>query len=91
MGTNLTKETISDIELGVIPRSIKYLFDSFKESKEYLFITTISLIELYNEEIIDLLNFKNSKQFTLREDKFGQVFISGLTEYSISDSTEALK
>ena len=62
MGTNLTKETISDIELGVIPRSIKYLFDSFKESKEYLFITTISLIELYNFNAFhdSLMEFYNS-------------------------------
>lgn len=92
MGSNLNKDIISDSELGVIPNAMKYLFERFKNSAEYEYITSISLLEIYNEEIIDLLNIKNpSKPFTLREDKSGQVIISGLTEISPTNSEEALK
>ena len=92
MGSNLSKEVLNERDLGVIPKSMKYLFNSMKNCEEYEFVTTISLIEIYNEEIIDLLNYKNSsKNFTLREDKSGQVFISGLTESVINDSDDALQ
>ena len=92
MGSNLNKDIISDSELGVIPNAMKYLFERFKNSAEYEYITSISLLEIYNEEIIDLLNIKNpSKPFTRREDKSGHVIISGLTEISPTNSEEALK
>lgn len=57
MGTNFSKEPLTSKEIGVVPRSITFLFDKIKETyNEYDFTTKISYIELYNEEIRDLIN-----------------------------------
>lgn len=91
MGSNLNKDNLSENEMGIVPRSLKYLFKCFNGCEDYDFHPTMSMIELYNEEIIDLFNYKNpSKNFNLREDKNGQFFITGLTESSISNAEEAL-
>lgn len=57
MGTNFSQESINNKDLGVVPRSITFLFDKIKElSHDYEFTTKISYLELYNEEIRDLIN-----------------------------------
>jgi centromeric protein E len=92
MGSNLSKDVNRERDLGMIPRSLNYIFSIIKKCEDYEFTAKMSLIEIYNEEIIDLLNYKaKSKSFTLREDKSGEVFITGLTESDINDSEEAFK
>lgn len=57
MGTNFTQESINIKDLGIVPRSITFLFDKIKDlSNDYEITTKISYLELYNEEIRDLIN-----------------------------------
>lgn len=92
MGSNLSKDSNRDKDIGMIPRSLNYIFNVIKKCDDYEFTAKMSLIEIYNEEIIDLLNYKaKSKSFTLREDKSGEVFITGLTENDINNSEDAIK
>ncbi len=57
MGTNFSKEPLNSKEIGVVPRSILYLFERIKEmSSDFDFTTKISYLEIYNEEIRDLIN-----------------------------------
>ncbi len=57
MGTNFSKEPLSSKEIGVVPRSILFLFERIKEmSNDFDFSTKISYLEIYNEEIRDLIN-----------------------------------
>jgi kinesin family protein 3/17 len=41
---------------GIIPRSIAWIFNSIKNYREQQFLVQVSFIEIYNEEVRDLLN-----------------------------------
>ena len=45
---------------GIIPRSISWIFNSIKQFSDQQFLVQVSFIEIYNEDVRDLLN-KNVK------------------------------
>jgi hypothetical protein len=45
---------------GIIPRSINWIFNSIKSTSDQQFLVQVSFIEIYNEEVRDLLS-KNVK------------------------------
>jgi kinesin family protein 3/17 len=57
-GKTFTMEGVSDkAELkGIIPRSIDWIFNSIKSYSDQNFLVRVSFVEIYNEEVIDLLN-----------------------------------
>lgn len=57
-GKTFTMEGVSDkTELkGIIPRSIDWIFNSIKSYSDQNFLVRVSFVEIYNEEVIDLLN-----------------------------------
>ena len=61
-GKTFTMEGVADkAELkGIIPRSIEWIFNSIKSYSDQNFLVRVSFVEIYNEEVIDLLN-KNIK------------------------------
>ena len=91
MGTNFSKLEIDD-DKGIIQLSLKYIFDKITASKnDSVYIVKASFVELYNEDIIDLLNLKTlSKNIIIRESN-STVFLNGITETTICDSEDALK
>lgn len=80
-GKTYTMGISHEDETGVVPNTLQYLF-----TKE-CFITC-SFIEVYNEEVIDLLT-EHKVPLNLRE-KHGDVIVAGVTEISISSSKEAI-
>jgi kinesin family protein 11 len=73
-------------EAGVIPRSIRYIFDTI-EGASIDSTVKVSFLELYNEEITDLLSFDEDKRLRLLEDKSG-VVVQGLEEMTVKNATE---
>jgi Tfp pilus assembly pilus retraction ATPase PilT len=60
-GKTFTMEGVDAPELkGIIPRSIEWIFNSIKSYSDQNFLVRASFVEIYNEEVIDLLN-KNIK------------------------------
>jgi len=60
-GKTFTMEGVDTPELkGMIPRSIEWIFNSIKSYPDQNFLVRASFVEIYNEEVIDLLN-KNIK------------------------------
>ena len=58
MGTNYNKITSSH-NMGFLPISLQYIFQKINELRDEVeFLIQISFIEIYNEEIKDLLNVK---------------------------------
>ncbi|KAL4472806.1 hypothetical protein ABPG73_006869 [Tetrahymena malaccensis] len=53
-------------ERGIIPKSFKHIFRSIKGTSNTQFLVYASFIEIYNQQIRDLLS-NNSKQFQLRQ------------------------
>ncbi|NWH76096.1 KIF15 protein, partial [Piaya cayana] len=78
---------------GVIPRSFEYLFFLIEREKEKAgsgksFLCKCSFIEIYNEQIFDLLDTASSGLF-LREHIKKGVFVDGAVEQVLSSAAEA--
>lgn len=66
---------------GVIPNSFSHIFQFIKASKDVEFLIRCSYLELYNEEIRDLLcNPKNQTKCELKEDAQKGIFVKNLTD-----------
>ncbi|KAI3683761.1 hypothetical protein L1987_84276 [Smallanthus sonchifolius] len=83
-------------EAGVIPRAVRQIFDTL-EAQNADYSMKVTFLELYNEEIVDLLTTEDytrsleerqKKPISLMEDGKGCVFVRGLEEevvYSAND------
>lgn len=83
-------------EAGVIPRAVRQIFDIL-EAQNADYSIKVTFLELYNEEITDLLSpednsrptdEKQKKPITLMEDGKGSVFVRGLEEESVYSLNE---
>ncbi|KAL9676425.1 hypothetical protein QQ045_004639 [Rhodiola kirilowii] len=82
---------------GVIPRAVKQIFDML-ESQNAEYSVKVTFLELYNEEITDLLapeelskfvsEDKQKKQLPLMEDGKGGVLVRGLEEEIVTNANE---
>lgn len=79
--------------MGIIPRAASALFDkagNFKDGIAYRF--TVTFIEIYNEQIRDLLDEGGRKgSLAIREGLSGEFFVNEVAEKSISTSGELLR
>jgi len=85
MGTDAAL-TASKEQQGIIPRVVQMMFDEIekrKTSKE--FIIKVSFIEIYNEEICDLLDPQAHTKITIREFTRGIPSLCGQQEEKVSD------
>ncbi|KAL2900174.1 Kinesin-like protein KIN-5C [Bienertia sinuspersici] len=82
---------------GVIPRAIKQIFDTL-EGQNAEYSVKVTFLELYNEEITDLLapeeiskaalEDRQKKQLPLMEDGKGGVLVRGLEEEIVTSASE---
>lgn len=73
---------------GLMPRSFEFLFRRIKEdSADSEFLVRASYLEIYNEQIIDLLD-PNSFNLQIREDIKKGVYVEGLTEETVATAPE---
>ncbi|KAK2643206.1 hypothetical protein Ddye_024969 [Dipteronia dyeriana] len=86
-------------DAGVIPRAVKQIFDIL-ESQSAEYSMKVTFLELYNEEISDLLALeetskfiddKSKKPIALMEDGKGGVFVRGLEEEIVTTANEIYK
>jgi len=76
---------------GVIPRVAKDIFANIEEEMKegkIKYSVTVSFLEIYREEIRDLLCSTSS--LSVREDTNGQVFVSGLSETKVLSECDIL-
>ncbi|KAK1288108.1 hypothetical protein QJS10_CPB19g00413 [Acorus calamus] len=84
-------------DAGVIPRAVKQIFDTL-ESQNAEYSVKVTFLELYNEEITDLLGHeeiskvlleeKQKKTLPLMEDGKGGVLVRGLEEEIVTSANE---
>ncbi|XP_068637848.1 kinesin-like protein KIN-5D isoform X1 [Aristolochia californica] len=86
-------------EAGVIPRAVRQIFDIL-EAQNAEYSMKVTFLELYNEEISDLLapeetfkfiDDKSKKPIALMEDGKGGVFVRGLEEEIVTTANEIYK
>lgn len=76
-------------EKGLVPRTIDELFSILSNNHaNKQTVVKASFLEIYNEQIIDLLD-NSKKNLSLREDLRKGVYVEGLSEEAINDSFEA--
>ncbi|KAG0930334.1 hypothetical protein G6F57_005371 [Rhizopus arrhizus] len=79
-------------QYGIVPRFAENLFDWIQtqlNNNDMTYKVRVSFLELYNEEIIDLLNINNSS-ITIREDVIGNISWSGVYEQEVKQSKDLL-
>ncbi|CAL5334847.1 unnamed protein product [Camellia sinensis] len=85
--------------VGMIPRAVQQIFDTL-EAQNTEYSMKVTFLELYNEEITDLLvpdevskslDDKSRKPIALMEDGKGAVFVRGLEEQVVCTADEIYK
>ena len=80
---------------GIIPRTFDHVIAAIHTSENRKYVVRASFIEIYNEEIMDLLDKKNSKQSVLkkdlRENPEKGVYIQGLEKVPVTSVDEMFK
>lgn len=84
------------VEAGVIPRAVRQIFDTL-EAQKADYNMKVTFVELYNEEIIDLLaqeeysrslEDRQKKTISLMEDGKGCVIVRGLEEETVYSAND---
>ncbi|KAL4168365.1 hypothetical protein KRP22_011767 [Phytophthora ramorum] len=86
-GKSHTMEGYGD-QPGIIPNSFKHVFDKVAISKNKRILVRASYLEIYNEEIRDLLSKDPKNALDLKENADSGVFVKGLTAQVVKDAAE---
>ncbi|KMY96772.1 kinesin-like protein Klp61F [Drosophila simulans] len=81
-----------DSDIGIIPRALSHLFDELR-MMEVEYTMRISYLELYNEELCDLLSTDDTTKIRIFDDstKKGSVIIQGLEEIPVHSKDDVYK
>ena len=63
--------------IGIIPRSFEHIFEAIDASEDMKYLVHASYLEIYNEEIRDLLSKDIKKALELKENPDKGVYIPG--------------
>jgi kinesin family protein 4/21/27 len=87
--------------MGIIPRAVSTIFTRAREIKEergaaWTYTLKGSFIEIYNEDLIDLLIVDESgsggrRDVQIREDKHGHIIWDGLREVNVKNAAEVMR
>jgi hypothetical protein len=87
---NMTEETV-----GIIPRVIQTLFETARKKEKNdpssTYKISVQFLELYGEDIRDLLDQTRTSKVSIRETVEGEVFVSGAREELVSSTEQMMK
>lgn len=93
MGSASSKRLPGEM-LGIIPRSIQAMFDMISEREDRdhnsTFRIRVQFLEIYGEEIRDLLDPSSSSKVSIRETAGGSVYVSGAREELVTSTEESM-
>ena len=85
---------INEEQQGIIPRVIQYLFETVRtketDDQNKSFKVRVQFLEIYGEEIRDLLDPTTSTKVSIREHRTGEVYISGAKEELVTSFEEMM-
>lgn len=86
------QESTDDGSQGIVPRAVHHLFDGIGKRKPLEFKVTAQFLELYNDDIIDLLNESqinsNTKQIKIHQEN-DTIQLAGVTSRPVTSVSEA--
>ncbi|ETW08636.1 hypothetical protein H310_01172 [Aphanomyces invadans] len=77
---------------GICARSISSMFQAMQNDSDHSYSVRVSYIEIYNEQLYDLLDFSETshKDLVVQENDRGQTFIKGLSKPAVDNEGAAL-
>lgn len=81
----------SPTELGIIPRTISWIFDYIKQTTNKQFLVQASFIEIYNEEVRDLLAKNTNNKLNVREKEQGVFYVEDCKKVKVESPQEMYK
>jgi kinesin family member 3B len=73
---------------GIIPNSFDHVFQRIESSENMQYLVRASFLEIYNEEIRDLLSKSPKDKMELKESKDSGVYVKGLSAFVVKSSAE---
>ena len=92
-GKSFSMQGITDppTQRGVIPRAFEHIFDSIQVAENTKFLVHASYLEIYNEEIRDLLGKDHKTKLELKEHPDRGVYVKDLTMNPVNSVPEMEK
>lgn len=101
MGTGFERDLVEGYE-GIIPRAVRHIFSGIESTQNnhfnengvntIQFNVAVQFMELYNEELIDLLDpYNKGRIYKIHEDPAGGISVSGATIKPISGPQDAMR
>lgn len=91
-GKTYTMEGTKDLEgEGIVPRAFKQIWAHINRTKGIEFLVTVRYLEIYMEEIRDLLKGKKTKTLELREDSTQGVYVTHLHSQTCKSEADMFK
>ncbi|KAL0092018.1 kif21a protein, partial [Phycomyces blakesleeanus] len=98
MGTAQHSGRYNAEEEGIVPRAMAQLFDILHQTDSAIirppkYTVKVSFVEIYNEELIDLLNSAppgETPPVTIREDSKGHIYWTGVKEVVVHSTDDVL-
>ena len=72
------------LQRGLIPRSFQHIFESISVAENTKFLVRASYLEIYNEEIRDLLAVNSKQKLDLKENPDRGVYVKSLSHHQVS-------
>jgi kinesin family member 21 len=89
------EEVMSEESLGIIPRVIKRLFQMIEQREEEnsrnTFKVYVQFLEIYGEDIKDLLDQTKTSKVAIRETRNGEIFVTGAKEELVNSFEQMVK
>lgn len=76
---------------GIIPRAFEHVFEAISVTDDVKFLVLASYIEIYNEEVRDLLSSDTKRRLELKESPERGVYVHGECEQRGRELTICLK
>ena len=89
IGTNNTSDT-PEADLGIIPRVIQDLYFRLEADSQMNFVVKVAFLEVYQEQVRDLLSETVGREINIRENKDGAIVVSGVEEIQVADMDSML-
>ncbi len=92
-GKTFTMEGLKndDILKGIIPRAFKHIYNTIQGTEDTEFLVCCSMLELYNEEVFDLLGKRKDEKLDVHEKPGSGFYVKNLTVHNPISANECMK
>ncbi|XP_039286723.1 osmotic avoidance abnormal protein 3 isoform X2 [Nilaparvata lugens] len=89
-GKSFSMQGVKDpaAQRGIIPRAFEHIFEAISLVDNVKYLVLASYLEIYNEEIRDLLGNDNKRKLDLKESADRGVYVSDLSHHAVSGVAE---